>query len=292
MEFYYFGGVMGDPGNPKDPSNLNKNHFSGTMFTYDIPEGDMFVKVASTIRKDERIKYLVAIRPYTISPQYLYMINQSMDRIDRGRLQINIIPGYIKDHEAGFGGIVGDVNDESKSVDRSNYTIKFIETLNAMNQEKDFPGYYRDPNHKSTLDVYVSTTNSYVFEAAKKYKHKIILPYHIYARGYWSDVLKDPSLTVPLELDGVEVMLAITPIIRKTEEELDLLTNYAIRPVWQKGEVPKVVLDAAYFTHEQFDDFVKTLEKRGINHLLINAVPSEEVDVIVPFINEYVQSRK
>jgi alkanesulfonate monooxygenase SsuD/methylene tetrahydromethanopterin reductase-like flavin-dependent oxidoreductase (luciferase family) len=291
MKFYYFGGVMGDPGNIKSPSNLNSSHFSGVMFTHDIPEGDMFVKAAVDIKQGEQIKYLVAIRPYTISPQYLSMINRSMDRIDRGRLQINLISGYIKDHESGVGGIVGDVNDDSSSVDRSNYMIEFLKQLNEMDQDKDSPGYWRDPSHKNKLDVYVSTTNEYVFKAVKKYGHKIILPYHIYVRGGWSDVLKDPNKLIPLDLDGVEIMLAITPIIRETEEELDLLTNYAIRPVWQKGEIPKVVLDAAYFTHEQFDDFVKTLEKRGINHLLINAVPSQEVDVIVPFIKDYVESR-
>jgi hypothetical protein len=291
MNFYYFGGVMGDPGNIKSPSNLNSSHFSGVMFTHDIPEGDMFVKAAVDIKQGEQIKYLVAIRPYTISPQYLSMINRSMDKIDKGRLQINLISGYIKDHESGVGGIVGDVNDDSSSVDRSNYMIEFLKQLNEMDQDKESPGYWRDPNHKNKLDVYVSTTNEYVFKAAKKYGHKIILPYHIYVRGGWSDVLKNPNKLIPLELDGVEIMLAITPIIRKTEEELDLLTNYAIRPVWQKGEIPKVVLDAAYFTHEQFDDFVKTLEKRGINHLLINAVPWQEVDVIVPFIKDYVESR-
>ena len=161
-----------------------------------------------------------------------------------------------------------------------------------MDQDKDSPGYWRDPDYRNNLDIYVSTTNHYVFNAAKKYGHKIILPYHIYARGAWSDFLKGPNVSVPLDLDGVEVMLAITPIIRETEEELSKLTNYAIRPVWQKGEIPKVVLDAAYFTHEQFDDFVHTLEKRGINHLLINAVPSEEVEVIVPFIKNYVESRR
>jgi alkanesulfonate monooxygenase SsuD/methylene tetrahydromethanopterin reductase-like flavin-dependent oxidoreductase (luciferase family) len=292
VKFYYFGGVMGDKTNIKSPSNLNKNNFSGVMFTHDIPEGDMFVKTAIDIDPNEKIKYLVAIRPYTISPQYLSMINRSIDKIDRGRLQINLISGYIKNHEEGVGGVVGDINDESGSVDRSNYMIEFLKCLNEMNQDKESPGYWKDPNHKNKLDVYVSTTNSYVFEAAKKYGHKIILPYHIYVRGGWSDVLKDTSKLIPLEIEETEVMLAITPIIRKTEEELDLLTNHAMRPVWRKGEIPKVVLDVAYFTHEQFDDFVRTLEGRGINHLLINAVPSEEVDVIVPFINKYAESRK
>ena len=262
------------------------------MFTHDIPEGDMFVKTAKDIKQGENIKYLVAIRPYTISPQYLSMINRSMDSIDRGRLQINLISGYIKDHEDGVGGVVGDVNDKSSAPDRSNYMIEFLKVLNEMDQDKESPGYWRDPNHKNKLDIYVSTTNSYVFEAVKKYGHKIILPYHIYARGGWSDFLKDSSISIPLELDGTEVMIAITPIIRKTEEELNLLTNHVVRPVWRKGEIPQPVLDAAYFTYEQFDDLVKTLESRGINHMLINAVPSEEVNVIVPFIKQYVEENK
>lgn len=291
MKFYYFGGVMGSPEDPKDPSNLNNHHFSGVMFTHDIPEGDMFVKTAIDINPNENIKYLIAIRPYTISPQYLSMINRSMSRIDRDRLQINLISGYIKDHEDGVGGVVGDVNDRSSSVDRSNYMIEFLKELNEMDQDKDSPGYYRDPNYRNNLDVYVSTTNSYVFEAAKKYNHKIILPYHIYARGSWSDTARHRSATIPLELGNMEVMLAITPIIRETEEELDMLTNYSMRPVWKNGEIPTPVLDSAYFTYDQFDDFVKTLESRGINHLLINAVPSQEVHVIVPFIKQYVESR-
>ena len=252
----------------------------------------MFVKTARDLSPNENIKYLIAIRPYTISPQYLSMINRSMSTIHRDRLQINLISGYIKDHEDGVGGIVGDVNDQSSSIDRSNYMIEFLKTLNEMDQDKDSPGYYRDPNYRNQLDVYVSTTNNYVFEAVKKYNHKIILPYHIYARGSWSDTSRHKSASIPLELENTEVMLAITPIIRETEEELDLLTNYSIRPTWKKGEIPTPVLDSAYFTHEQFDDFVRTLEQRGINHLLINAVPSEEVHVILPFIKKYVESRR
>ena len=292
MKFYFFGGVMGDSRNIKSPSNLNSHNFSGVMFTHDIPEGDMFTKTAKDINPQENIKYLVAIRPYTISPQYLSMINKSINSIDKNRLQVNLISGYIKDHEDGIGGIVGQINDQSSAVDRSNYMIDFIHSLNRMDQDKQHTGYEHDSNQKNKLDLYVSTTNKYVFETAKMYGHKIILPYRIYARGVWNELMEDSPIPIPLDLDGVEIMLSITPIIRKTEKELSLLTNYAMRPVWKKGEVPEVVMDAVYFTYEQFDDFVQTLKKRGVNHLLINAVPSEEVDVIVPFIKQYVEENK
>lgn len=265
------------------PSNLEQNNFSGVMFTYDIPEGDMFVRMARELNNNEKIKYLVAIRPYTISPQYLSMINQSMNEISKDRLQLNFVSGYIKDHESHVGGIVGDINDNSNSVDRSNYMIEFIKTLNEMQK-----------NVKDKIDFYVSTTNEYVFDVVKKYNNKIILSYAKYKMGSWTDhnLNKNPSANDIFDISNTEVMISLTPIIRKNKKELKLLSNYALRPVWKKGEISKVVGDVEYFTHKEFDNFIKNLEKQGINHLLINAVPNEEAHIIIPFIKQYVESRQ
>ena len=282
MKFYYFGGIFEEEteNTLETASVLEKHNFDGVMFTYDATRGDMFVRTAKDIDPNGKIKYLVAIRPYTISPQYLQTINDSMNEIDMERLQLNFISGYIKDHENHIEGIVGDIVDSSESVSKSKYMIKFIGTLNSMKI------------NKNPLDFYVSTTNSYVFDEAKKHNNKIILPYHVWKRGFWSDVYKDPSLKIPLDAEGVEIMLTMTPIIRETEEELRSLTNYALRPIWKKGEVSKVLDDVEYFTHDSFNDFVKMLEENGINHLLINAVPRQEHSVIIPFIKKYVESQK
>lgn len=283
MKFYYFGGVFNDSHSMETASKLEDHNFDGVMFTYDATQGDMFVRVARDIDPEEKIKYLIAIRPYTISPQYLQTIHDSIRQIDRDRLQINLIAGYIKDHESHVGGIVGDVNDDSSSIDRSNYLIKFIKSINEM----------KDSNpDKDLVDFYVSTTNSYVFDTIKQYNNKIILPYHIYKRGFWSDALRDSSSKIDLDIKNLDVMITITPIIRKTEEELYSLKDYAVRPVWRKGEKPKILDDAEYFTHDSFQEFVETLEEEGINHLLINAVPRQEKDVIIPFIKDFVQSKR
>lgn len=282
MKFYYFGGTFNENDTLEDTSTLDSHHFDGVMFTYDATQGDMFIRTAKDIKPNEKIKYLIAIRPYTISPQYLYAINQSMNEIQKNRLQINIIAGYIKDHESHIGGIVGDINDSSSSVERSNYTIKFIESLDEISKNK---------SKEEQLDVYISTTNNYVFDAVKKYKNKIILPYSIYKRGFWSDWMKDPSLKIKFEREDVEIMLAMTPIIRETKEELEALAQHAMKPVWKKGDVSKVVEDVEYFTHESFHEFVQMLEEDSINYLLINAVPRSESTKIVSFIKQYVESR-
>jgi len=291
MKFYYFGGVFQE-GNPASAHMLEKNNFSGVMYTYDPTEGDMFTRVAREIKTEGKIKYLVAIRPYTISPQYLYTISQSISEIAPDRLQINVVPGYIKDHEKNIGGILGEVNDLSESLEKSKYTIEFIKKLDEINNGIMTTKTGEGKQLENTLDVYISTTNSYVFDAVKKFKNKIILPYHIYGRGFWSDVLKDPSLMIPFEREGTEIMLAMTPIIRETKKELESLTQHAMRPVWKKGEIPVVVSDVEYFTYDSFHEFVQTLEENNIHHLLINAVPRSESEIIISFINQYVELQK
>ena len=280
MNFYYFGGHFTDNYSLEKASTLDKHHFYGVMFTYDATQGDMFVRTARDIKLDEKIKYLVAIRPYTISPQYLYTIYDSINEIMEDRVQINFIAGYIKDSEADVGGIVTEINDKSSTVERSKYLIDFIKTLNKMSKNR---------KNKKLLDFYVSATNNYILNAAKEYNNKVILPYNAYKRGFWFD---SNNQKTDIDIKNIEVMLAITPIIRKTEKELKLLKNYALRPVWQKGETPVVVNDVEYFTYESFNNFIEDLEEKGINNLLINCVPAEEVHIIVPFIKQYVESKE
>lgn len=278
MKFYYFGGVLGSEDSIKDPSNLNRHNFDGVMFTHDIPQGDIFIQTAMDMQPNEKIKYLVAIRPYTISPQYLYMINDSLNKIQPGRVQLNIISGYTKNHENDVKGIVGEVNDQSDKIEKRKYLVEFLNVLNEMNSNQ---------NIKSPLDFFVTTTNPRVLDAVNKHNNKIILPYSLYKNDIWSK-----KFNRPLEVKSRDIMLAITPIIRNTEEELESLKNYALRPTWQEGEVSRVVNDVAYFTPDSFHEFVKSLRKDGIHYLLINAVPQEENNIILPFIKSYTESDK
>lgn len=276
MKFYYFGGVLGSETSVKSPSNLNKHGFDGVMFTHDIPQGDIFIQTALNIKPNERIKYLVAIRPYTISPQYLYMINDSLNKIQPGRVQLNIISGYTKNHENEVKGIVGEVNDQSDKVEKRKYLVKFLDSLSEMNK-----------NVKVPLDFFVTTTNPRVLDAVNRNNNKIILPYSLYKNDIWSK-----KFNRPLEVKSKDIMLAITPIIRDTEEELEALKDYALRPTWQEGEVSRVVNDAAYFTPDTFHEFVKSLKKDGIHYLLINAVPQDENAIVIPFIKNYKESER
>lgn len=275
MEFYYFGGCIDDRQIPR----LEANHFSGVMFTYDSTQGDMITKMARHINPKKKIKYLIAIRPYSVSPQYLCMVNESMRGISPERFQVNLISGYIKDHEENFGGIVGAISDQSDSIDRSNYLIEYLHVLNTMEGNK---------NILQPLDFYVSTTNQYILETTQKYNNKIILPYRDYKNGHWTN----PSSTKKgetIELKDSKIMLALTPIIRKTQKDLEGLENYAMRPAWKKTEESGKVTDSEFFTYDEFNCFIDKLEKEGINQILINSWPESEIDNIINFVRYYIE---
>lgn len=209
---------------------------------------------------------MVAMRPQAISPQYLTMIHASIHDIMPNRLQFNLISGHIKPFEKDFGGLIGEITDESSHVLRSNYLIEYMKEIYKMQEyskDKDnWPAYGRILRH--IPDTFISVTNEYVFETAEKLGYKMIIPYREYKQGHWTEYeayQSDNGATFPgktIHLRDNTIMLHLCPVIRETQEELEAL-----------GQDNRSN-DTEYFTYDQFNDFVKQLELQGIEHLMLN----------------------
>jgi len=135
----------------------------GVLHTYNSYQSNPFIKIAKNILSETKMKHMVAVRPYTISPQYLCTINDTFSEFyTKGNpIQINFITGWIKENEQDAGGILGGINDFSQSQERSQYLIDYVEMLESL--DRKIPDYY------------VSVTNEFTFELAKKYNSKIII---------------------------------------------------------------------------------------------------------------------
>jgi len=186
-----------------DFQNLSKKiesyGFDGILFPYASYDEDFFISIAKNINVNSKIKYMVAIRPYTISPQYLFKIIKSINNLSDGRVLINFVSGWIYDDEKILGGVHGDINDLSSNIDRSNYLVDYIKTLNKMNS--------------NIVDFYVSVTNDVVFQETKN--NKVIVPYSWYKQKKFN-------------LYESKSMISICPVIRKTKEEIDILKDYPV----------------------------------------------------------------
>jgi hypothetical protein len=208
------------------------------------------------------MKYLVAIRPYVISPQYLSMLYNSVNSMHPGRLQLNLVSGsgdiqrevkrsrteYQMNENKDFGGILGPVTDLSSNVDRSNYLIEYIDMINSLNT--------------TMPDFYVSVTNEYVFDAAKKHNNKIIIPYAMYKYNKFN-------------IDNMDVMVAIKPILRETELELNELPKPT--GIWNKYHGQYDRKDYDYFTYSEFAELINTFKINGISEVLISSCKIEDI---------------
>jgi hypothetical protein len=177
MKFYLF---TSDFNLIKTLENLK---WDGVLHTYHAYQENPFINIAKNITQDTQIKHMVAIRPYTISPQYLCTITDTISNIiGQDKIQINFISGWIKEEESDAGGFVGDINDRSSNVDRGNYLIEYIHVLEKLN--RNIPDYY------------ISVTNNFTFELAKIYNSKIIIDYSHFKQLRYD--LKDMKVMVSM----------------------------------------------------------------------------------------------
>jgi hypothetical protein len=236
MKIYYFSGWF------EEIKNAHASGFDGILFATGIENAD-FVRVARCIDKYQNFTYMIAIRPYLISPQYLSFLCNSLDEISPGSIEINLISGWPKEHEREYGGVIGDVNDLSSNIDKSNYLIKFLDVFNAMKGLK-------------LPKLFVSTTNQFTFEAAKKHDQNVILPYSRYISGEYN-------------IDNSKAIVSIGPIF-KDDDENTIHANHS---------------DSTAFTKKQFADLLDDLSSKGFYGVLVYETNAEKK--VMQFVKDY-----
>jgi hypothetical protein len=249
MKIYFFGADI------DILDKLYDSWFDGGLFLFNSQSGDAFTRIARKLNKDKQFKYMVALRPYVMSPQYLVMINDTFYNIcsRNNKLQINLISGHIKEEEKGFGGIIGEVNDSSPGIDKSKYLIDFVHVINNFNKEK-------------IPDIYISATNQYTFDVAKQYGHKVIMPYSQY-------------LSKEYDLDPKNTMISIGPILRDSESDFGGLLDF---------NHPN---DSKYFTPLQFKDTLDQFKREGFKEVIIFGWPDKEKERVIEFVKKYKEGK-
>lgn len=224
---------------------------TGNLCTYESWEPDYFTRIARDIDVHKKIKYMVAIRPHVLSPEYLIKITKSIKEISKvDRLQINLVSGHInfEDHE--IDRTLGTITNKSTRQERSNYLIEYINLLNKLPQEEN-------------PDYYVSITNDFVFRTALRHNNKMIIPYPIYIENKY-------------DLDYSKVMIYLTPVLRKTQKELESLSGYNLEKTTDK-----------MFTYEAMTNLVNKLKYQGIQQIMFGFRNMEDIKANIGFIKEY-----
>jgi hypothetical protein len=249
MKIYFFNG------NFDNIDKIYDSGFDGNLFTYSAADKDCFTLIAQNKPKlRKNFKYMVALRPYVMSPQYLFMINKTICESIGDILEINLITGWIKEEEKPFNAFLGNINDTSSSIDRSNYLIEYLEIMNNLKKRVGLKSRYI-PN------IYVSATNHFVFEAASKLNYNVIIPYSYYIKNMFD--IKNKSVSVSL-----------SPIIRPTIEELSQVS------ITMEGQ------DVFTCTPEQLLEILQKIKNDNIDSVFLYSY-GVDMPYVLDFVKKY-----
>lgn len=252
------------------------NNFDGMLYTYNYNSVDPFIHISKYFNLNLDFRYFVAIRSYAISPQYIFKILKSFYHLEETNSEIiftkpfdhigiksvpiciNLVSGSIDSKQQHFGGTIDEVNDSSSSIERSKHLIKFISEFNKVN-DKHFNNFFHS-------NLYISTTNNYVFEEAIKKNNKMIIEYQDYASNKF-------------KIDNPEnVMVTFGPVIRYTQEELHSM---------DKNLGPNVKPNSIFCTPDQLKSMLDKLKSEGIQEVLFWSLRQQDHTNMLHFVKKY-----
>jgi hypothetical protein len=78
----------------KNLSNrLEDSGYESVLLTFHSEQADYFVKSAASLFPGDKLKYMIALRPYHVSAQYCSMMTKAYNQVDKDRLVINWVAG-------------------------------------------------------------------------------------------------------------------------------------------------------------------------------------------------------
>jgi alkanesulfonate monooxygenase SsuD/methylene tetrahydromethanopterin reductase-like flavin-dependent oxidoreductase (luciferase family) len=241
MKFYWFG-----RSNEKDlisfSKDLEDSGFYGVLLPYTVNLGDYFVKVAQCLDPKQKLKYIIAIRPYTISPQYLAMIVKSINEIQNDRLWINFVSGQVSDGESLMGGILGKVTDSSTWQEKKEYLIEYVDVFDNFSKKVGI-----NPT------ICISGMKEDVFSLVEDYGDYNMVAFEPYMRENGFRKLAKPRI------------VSMCPFIRDDEKELDALKN--------DKNLPQDIFPT---TTQNLINMIKELKLNNINNVMFFSHGSEE----------------
>ena len=92
--------------NPKELKTLSKvidfYKYDSMLLTFSSEKSDYWIKAAHAINIEDKIKYMIAVRPYAITAVYCSMMIHAFHEIEPNRILLNIVAGTYDDEQAVF----------------------------------------------------------------------------------------------------------------------------------------------------------------------------------------------
>ena len=115
---------------------LDKSNYKSILLTYFSNSSDNWIKAARSVNVSEKISYMIAIRTYSISPEYCAMICRSFEEMFPNRLSLNIVHGLIQKNEDPLSNLVSPDKRLLSLSGRRSYTKDWLDKFLSMDYGK------------------------------------------------------------------------------------------------------------------------------------------------------------
>lgn len=225
------------------------------MLTYHSKKNDMFIKLARAVDPEINLKYIVAMRTYAISPEYLAMMINGFNEIVKDKLMFNIVSGDIHKDETSLKDLVNPM-DFMSSQDRVIYTGKWLEKFTNIDIIKN-----------NLPEMFMSGNSEKTFSYCEKFNGGTLtmVDYYLDNVDFFSKFNKK---CVSLQI-----------CIRDTDEEAEQIkykTYYGDQLKW-----------CYYYSEDTLTKKIKELENLGVTDLMITGLENDpKVDRVHQFVKK------
>ena len=180
-------------------SELEKCGYYSVLLTFHSKNADYLIKSAAALIPGDKLKYMIALRPYHVSPQYCAMLTEGYNQIDRGRLIFNWVAGdfHNRTDETHQVDVFGNSEQIDDIVKRTTFLRNFVDQYNS----------YR----------FVSTKPEMVFSGFSEYTLETVKKFNGTSLCMIDDYRKNLK-----KFNGiVSRMVCVNPVVLKSNEEIE-----------------------------------------------------------------------
>lgn len=247
-------------------SQKEKFGYESILLTMKESQSDTFIKCAATLDPMKKIKYMLAVRPYSISAQYCAQMVAAFNEIAPGRLMLNIVSGETsgeKKHPDPCYEVEIDITTPQGRLDYVPIWLEKFTNTYAMGKKPT---------------ILVGTKNVDLLNATKQYTDISLC--------MMDDYIRDPD---QYKLNYNRRMVSAQVIIRDTDEEALRIINETY------SEKPRIKDWTLWGSRETVKQKIIDLESIGITDVMLNNgtdVIQQDTDIIDQLVYEIICEQK
>ncbi len=225
--------------------------FYSILLPYGSQGLDYMSLVPDLVRTTKKIKFMMALRPYAVQPEYASKYFNTMNLFYKNRVTFNLVCGTLTwEGEEDF--VLSHYFPDMSLIDTMSKRVEFSDNWMRI--------FYKIVD-KNSIESYTIANSNRTMELGEKYTNYVIFDHHRLIENF-------------NKVKNTKLVLIIDPLIRETKEELDGKIEYLGDPKREqsheiKGTLEEVIQQLKNIS-KQFgvNDFMVVTDQKDLSAIL------------------------